>query len=228
MTEAEWLTSADPAAMLEFVASSACPVAVSSRKVRLFSCATAQAVAVSAEEHARAERWQKAIETDTDSLHNPLAMASRWVAFAQKKGPEVAALLRDIAGSPWRSYAWTDCHDCAPSGHEYQLLDRAWLLWQDGTVPRMAEAVYAERAFERLPILADALEDAGCMVPAMLNHLRGMAPCEWCDGSGRKESISHRGFFAACRDCKGTGAVPAAPPVHVRGCWALDLLLGKE
>jgi hypothetical protein len=42
-----------------------------------------------------------------------------------------------------------------------------------------------------MPILADALEDAGCIETAMLNHCR--------DGGG-----------------------------HVRGCWAIDRLLGKE
>jgi hypothetical protein len=37
----------------------------------------------------------------------------------------------------------------------------------------VAEAVYAERAFERLPVLADALEDAGCNEAEILRHLRG-------------------------------------------------------
>ena len=50
--------------------------------------------------------------------------------------------------------------------------------------------IYQERAFERLPILADALEEAGCDDPDILSHLRGPGP-------------------------------------HVRGCWALDLVLGK-
>jgi hypothetical protein len=51
--------------------------------------------------------------------------------------------------------------------------------------------MYEERAFDRLPILADALEEAGCAEADLLAHLRGPAP-------------------------------------HVRGCWALDLLLGKS
>jgi hypothetical protein len=52
----------------------------------------------------------------------------------------------------------------------------------------LAQGVYAGRAFERLPVLADALEDAGC-AGAILDH------------------------------CRSGGA-------HVRGCWALDLVLG--
>jgi hypothetical protein len=49
---------------------------------------------------------------------------------------------------------------------------------------------YDERAFERLPILADALMDAGCDNADILAHCRGPGP-------------------------------------HERGCWAVDLILGK-
>jgi hypothetical protein len=50
--------------------------------------------------------------------------------------------------------------------------ERAWLSWREGTVVRMAEAIYDEWAFERLPILADALEDAGCDSAEILAHCR--------------------------------------------------------
>ena len=39
-------------------------------------------------------------------------------------------------------------------------------------MPRLARAAYDERAFERLPVLADALEDAGCGDAEILDHLR--------------------------------------------------------
>jgi hypothetical protein len=86
-----------------------------------------------------------------------------------------AALLRDLFGNPFRS----------PS------FDPAWLAWNGGTVPKLARAVYAERAFDDLPVLADALEDAGCTDRRLLSHCR-------------------RGGH------------------HARGCWAVDLLLGRE
>jgi hypothetical protein len=66
-----------------------------------------------------------------------------------------------------------------------------WHTWNDATIPRLARGIYAEEAFDRLPILADALEDAGCSDAALLQHLRGPGP-------------------------------------HVRGCWVLDLILGRE
>jgi hypothetical protein len=58
-------------------------------------------------------------------------------------------------------------------------------------VTALAKAIYGERAFDRLPILADALEEAGCTNAELLGH---------------------------CRQ----------PGVHVRGCWVVDLVLGKE
>ena len=66
------------------------------------------------------------------------------------------------------------------------------------TVPRIAQATYEERRMpegtldtSRLPILADALLDAGCDDEELIAHCRQPGP-------------------------------------HVRRCWAIDLILGKE
>jgi hypothetical protein len=72
----------------------------------------------------------------------------------------IASLLRDIVGNPFRPVA----------------LNCSWLGWNDGTVPRIAQGIYDERAFERMPILADALEDAGCDNPDILDHCRNAGP----------------------------------------------------
>jgi hypothetical protein len=40
----------------------------------------------------------------------------------------------------------------------------------------LARGIYAERAFDRLPILADALQDAGCDNADVLAHCRGRGP----------------------------------------------------
>jgi hypothetical protein len=49
-------------------------------------------------------------------------------------------------------------------------------VWQTTHVQQLAQAIYTDRAFDRLPILADALEDAGCTDAAILEHCRGPGP----------------------------------------------------
>ena len=74
---------------------------------------------------------------------------------------EQARLLRDLFGPlPFRNV------EIAPS----------WLTWSGGTVPKLARAIYDERAFERLPVLADALEEAGCANAEILGHCREPGP----------------------------------------------------
>jgi hypothetical protein len=100
-----------------------------------------------------------------------------WVTYREALHAEArnqACLLREVLGNPFRP---------AP-------FDPAWVAANDGAVRKLAESVYEERAFDRLPILADALEDAGCSDAELLDHVR-------------------------------TGGE------HVRGCWVVDLCLGR-
>jgi hypothetical protein len=48
--------------------------------------------------------------------------------------------------------------------------------WGGGIVARLAQGIYEERAWGRLPILADAAEEAGCEDAELLSHLRGLGP----------------------------------------------------
>jgi hypothetical protein len=71
---------------------------------------------------------------------------------------DVSARLRDIFGPlPFRPVS----------------IDQTVLGWNDRTVQRVAQAIYDERDFDRLPILGDALEDAGCDDEEILRHCRG-------------------------------------------------------
>jgi hypothetical protein len=54
--------------------------------------------------------------------------------------------------------------------------DPEWLGWRRDTVAATARAIQAEQAWGQLPVLADALEDAGCDDAAVLAHLRGPGP----------------------------------------------------
>lgn len=51
-------------------------------------------------------------------------------------------------------------------------VDPAWLKWNDSTPLRIARAIRKDRAFDRLPVLADALEEAGCSHRPLLDHCR--------------------------------------------------------
>jgi hypothetical protein len=51
-------------------------------------------------------------------------------------------------------------------------VDAAWLRWNDQAVLKLAYRIHAEDRFQDLPILADALEEAGCGNEAVLSHLR--------------------------------------------------------
>jgi hypothetical protein len=55
-------------------------------------------------------------------------------------------------------------------------IDSAWLAWNGGTIVQLAMTIMEERNFAFQPILADALEDAGCRIPDLLAHLREGAP----------------------------------------------------
>jgi hypothetical protein len=55
-------------------------------------------------------------------------------------------------------------------------IDASWQMWNGGTIPKIAQAIYDDRAFDHLPILADALEEAGCTNADILGHCRGPGP----------------------------------------------------
>jgi hypothetical protein len=66
------------------------------------------------------------------------------------------ALVYDVIGNPFR----------------LSRLDPHCLAWDRGLVRHLAEGIYEDRAFERMPVLGDALEDAGCSDQNILDHCR--------------------------------------------------------
>jgi hypothetical protein len=64
---------------------------------------------------------------------------------------------------------------CPPLGRELDPADH-WLRWDNGTVPMVAKVIALERKWADLPILADALQDAGCRDEAYLAHCRHPGP----------------------------------------------------
>lgn len=45
-------------------------------------------------------------------------------------------------------------------------------MWNDATVRKLARTIYETRRFQDMPILADALEEAGCTDADILHHCR--------------------------------------------------------
>jgi hypothetical protein len=85
-----------------------------------------------------------------------------------------ARLAAARVGPPWQS-SCDLARDLLGEFYYPTLVPPEWLRWQDGAVVKMARAIYDDRSFTDLPILADALEDAGCQDERLLGHCRGQA-----------------------------------------------------
>jgi hypothetical protein len=217
MTEAEWLARDAPFPMIEFLGELA-----SERKRRLFCCACCRCLwpselsvggmpnllafnearadgLLDASEVAEAwnvkgtnlEAWAERLDSAHQvQPHEPrpyrAVFAAAWaiaddvstavdglicVANSDEEAVQ-ASIVRDIFGNPFRSVPFS------PD-------------WRTDTTVSLARQMYEARDFSAMPILADALQDAGCEDEAILNH------------------------------CRNNGQ-------HVRGCWVVDLSLGRE
>jgi hypothetical protein len=190
MTEEEWHTTRDVARMLRYLDAHQ---GISDRKLRLFICACWRrrwhlmqrdrqgTAAVRMAERFEAGRcgrpkfaaawrrgWNGAGPLQAAALASGLAaaLASTWNPrlrtlrkkrlVRQAEEAAHAALLRDIAGNPFR----------------LATLDPAYCRWQHGTPVALARAIWDERRFHDLPVLADALEEAGCTDAEILAHCR--------------------------------------------------------
>jgi hypothetical protein len=67
-----------------------------------------------------------------------------------------------------------------PGEHSRVAVGPHWLTWDGGTVRKLAHAIREDRRFGDLPVLADALEEAGCTNPEVLAH------CRWPGGHARR------------------------------------------
>jgi hypothetical protein len=125
------------------------------------------------------------------SYHTGLTRGAHLIIYLKDANENGPLQQRRTAASLERKAHVNLLHEMFGNPFQASRVDATWLVWNDGTVRRIAQAIYDERAFDRMPILADALEDAGCDDADILRH---------------------------CRE----------PGEHVRGCWVIDLLLGKE
>lgn len=133
-------------------------------------------------------------------------------------GQRVNATVAEIRGS---EMVVIPAYDRTHRGR-WLLPKPSWLTWRNGTIPKIAQAIYEERRFEDMPILADALQEAGCENEEILRHCRGwerilLHPNRYEPDPEhsmlRLQEVWHRNE-TSCQ--------------HVRGCWVIDLLLRKE
>jgi hypothetical protein len=226
MTEAEWVVCTDPQPMLEFLRGKA-----SDRKLRLFAVACCRRIwhllddpgdrdAVAVAERF-ADGWaSEAVRAEAET--GATAYGWFWEYYEDPRLGELSEAALAAAKAAWSVIvpdgvflSGEDTSDLVAEASSHHLrrgekashcrllrdifgllpfrpvtIDPAWLRWNHSTVSAVARRIYEERAFPDLPILADALEDAGCTDADLLGHCRSPGP-------------------------------------HVRGCWAVDLLLGK-
>jgi hypothetical protein len=191
MTEEEWLGSTDPQSVLWFLEGK-----ISDRKVRLFmtACIRIRQGDIPFSE----DDPVVVMEGFVDGLVTADEVDVAW----QAPWSDALAEAERVARWCQRRRAWPGGTDCTMSVIQTNilrcifgpLLFRTMSLspdWRTPTTRAIAKGIYDDRAFDRLPVLADALEDAGGDSTDILSHCRQPGP-------------------------------------HVRGCWVVDLLLGKE
>lgn len=265
MNEREWLASEDPSAMLEWRQNmdqvNPPPRGrgwgmLSGRKLRLLAVACYRVWAPCPVPAIEEAVFRLAEEVAEGRAVCPAD--SNWVVLAEDAGVaalnsvrdihpngepkppgrdgQIAALLRDIVGDPFRPVAvklgqghtvrgkqgFGEVDGVEQDYQEYIYVSE----WRTPTVLDLAHAAYeycdsATGRLDpfRLALLADALEEAGCDDGAILNHLRGKCPA-CTDKSGFQW-----GKVAGCRSCNGSGC---SPGTHVRGCHVVDTILGLE
>lgn len=224
MTEAEWEACGDPLPMLGFLRDRA-----SERKLRLLAVAACCEIwdrltdGRSREAVVVAEMFADGLAGDADLLRVcHAAHDASTAAHAQSASVGAAASAAARASHPEiRRHIASDGGPVAMSLHRAKANRRAQIcrmircifgplpfrplvidpVCSTPTINSLAATIYNDRevwnnpasrsSFDRLPILANALEEVGCTSADILNHCRSESP-------------------------------------HVRGCWVIDLLLGKE
>ena len=225
MTEAEWLACTDPTAMLEFLRGKA-----SERKLRLFAAA-GFARLVGLLPDPRQRRGIEVLEQLAEGDATPSARRSVTTQVRQAiprndwgadplptDDPHYVALMlyREFcSSSPARHAVHATAGLADAAGEQRQQarlmgcifgnpfrpslpLPPAVLNWSDSTLRRIAQSIYEER---RLPVGTLDNSRLAILADALLD-----AGCE------------DEALMQHCRE----------PGPHVRGCWAVDLILGRE
>ena len=208
MTDAKWQGGANPVPMLDYLRDSR----ASDRKLRLFAVGGCRRIWPSITD----PRSRLAVETSERFVGgSATAVELRAAQIAADAAADEAQGGGEVDAADAAADVGTDFRACAIAAadadypnRQAEYLVQAGMLrdifgplpshpvpvdpaWLTSTVVALARQVYESGDFTPMPVLADALQDAGCEREDILSH---------CRSDGR----------------------------HVRGCWVVDLLLGKE
>lgn len=219
MTEMEWMTSQDPVRMLRFVKSSM----PSERKTRLFNVAicrhfwaylpeASRAILLKSEALADAPAERSTDETDLCQQANDI------VALIDRQYPAKQFPSRDVRIQ--RDSAAAACYAVMPN----ELFGAAGYLWEIDPATIELHPIIIRDVF-------DSRFRPTSLDPSWLT---------WNDGTILKlaKDIYHKSEFGRLPEladaleyagCQNSNLLDHCrqPVEHVRGCWAVDLILGK-
>ena len=248
MTEQEWLVCEDPRVMYAEMTNRIS--SLSDRRWRLLACAIQEA-------------WLPFIGPDIDQTKQAIETAIKWaetgirsphwgssayfvlnlsacngiywlinhsrdnplepVSGSKEVGRKSADLFREVIGNPFRPVKVGCSRGCDIHNPD----------WLTPTVLSIAQQIYDTQDYTGMPILADAMEEAGCEEQIKCKRCKGT---KWIHRrTADDEGLGRMTVTDPCPDCRATGAV--CNPIlehlrsngtHVRGCWVLDLILGKD
>jgi CheY-like chemotaxis protein len=224
LTESGWLACAEPEPLLDFVLGSwkhtlselACWLGLrrpgrTGRKVRLFACACLRRVWDRIDD----PLVRQVVEVDeryADGLASREEFLNAHTASGRAQAPWPRPPAGDAAyyAADHMARLWPGPHPAGARWEQAALLrdifgnpfrpvivHSAWLTWKGGAIPKLAQSLYDQRA---LP--------GGTLDPARLAVLANTLE------------------EAGCADPEILGHLRGPGP-HVRGCWAVDLLLGR-
>lgn len=195
----------------------------------------------------RNHKWVLGLPEEDEVNGSPLLAAQSWAANeGDLSQADKADILRDIVGNPREPVRSSELR--CPNGHKrshvpmgdqlickdcYKPVDYWLHPWiTSPTVQRIAQAIHDNGTYEDLPILWDALEEAGCENEEIRRHCMSQERCPNCCGEGEHSEKNYHGAWDSwgCQKCggdfvkKGTKFIPMRGP-HVRGCWVVDLIL---
>ena len=231
MTESEWLACTDPQPMLEFLRDRA-----SDRKRRLFTCACCRRVWEALTDE-RSRSAVEAAERYADGLAGRGELAAKAEAGASAASAAASARAREAVVSPVPHVTQAAL---AATGERAEQAMRAdatiWAAWATSEAARVPDQERRHQcallrdlfgAVPFRPVTASpAWRTPQVVALAQAAYDQRELPSGTLDGA-RLAVLADALEEAGCTDADILGHLRGPGP-HVRGCWVVDALLGRE